>query len=122
MYVSDSQLRKIWKICGNSIALAVIKRMGIDKSLIFSDIQKIVDKEFNFSQKSNTTAYYVRQMKYCGVVKKDKDSGRYFLTRIGVQMLDVVNKFEEIIKTYDLSDCDAEGKVRIELSIEGRKL
>lgn len=56
-------------------------------------------------------AYYIRVLRDRNIIKKD---GRYyFLTRFGLDITKLVYDLQEKCMEYDLSDCDADGKIMV---------
>lgn len=86
-----------------------------NKALRFSELRRIITKN-----KSTTGifAYNIKVLKDLGVIKRD--SNGYFLTRVGVQLLRLLEEFELVCMSYDISDLDSDGK--IVMSVNGRKL
>ena len=58
---------------------------------------------------SNHLMHFMKKAKRCNAIKKEGE--RYILTRIGMQILSLLNEFEQMCFTYDLDDCDADGKI-----------
>ncbi len=121
MFVDDNTLSSIWKIVGNRVTMLIIKKMDGGNSYTYMEIKNFVDEAVNDLRANSTTAYYVRLMKGANIIKLDKPASRYFLTRIGVQILQVIKQFEDIAKSYDIADCERDGKIKIKTRIVGRK-
>lgn len=61
------------------------------------------------NKNSSLFAYHLHQLAKVGLIKKDKS--RYFLTRVGLQIIHLLDGFRKICTTYDISDCDADGRI-----------
>lgn len=62
------------------------------------------------SKSSSHVNYYLKRLVGAGLLKIDKR--QYLLTRIGLQAILLIKNFEKICTSYDLSDCDADGKIK----------
>lgn len=111
--VTNRQLDIIWKISGSPISQQIMKKMGTQKSYRYSEIKKFTVSSNNDKMAGGLTHYYTTKMLKANILKKDKSTGEYYLSRIGVRMLEVIKTFEEIIAEYDLSDVKADGKLKI---------
>ena len=56
------------------------------------------------------------------MITKDEDTKTYFLTRLGLNSLQLIQKFLDITKEYDMNDVNAEGHVIKLTKIIGRKV
>ncbi len=119
--VDNGMLEKVYRVIKNKDMRVILKTIGINGAMSYSEIMEHNKKNIGYNG-SSKTGYYIRHLKNARLIIIDSCSKRYILSRIGVQSLDVVTNFEKICKTYDMSDVDAEGKIEFEYKIVGRKL
>ena len=71
---------------------------------------KYVDVRNQMSQKSNSTAFYIKKLKNAKIIRVDKHY--YFLTRIGIETIKLLKAFETVCVSFDLSDANADGIIK----------
>ena len=121
MMVDTKTLAKVYRVLCNKDMRTILKDIGVNGVMSYSEIMKN-NKKLNSYNGSSKTAYFIRHLKNANTITLDETTKKYILTRIGVQTLDVIINFEKICKSYDLSDCDQDGKIEFEYKIVGRKL
>jgi hypothetical protein len=119
--VDDKALAKVYRVLNNADMRVILQRLGINGAMSYSEIMED-NKKINGYNGSSKTAYYIKHLKFANMLTVDDATKKYFLSRIGVQSLDVISNFEKICMSYDLSDADADGKIEFEYKIKGRKL
>ena len=120
--VDDSTLAKVYRVLNNKDMRMILTNIGLKGAMSYSEIMEDNRNPSNAYNGSSKTGYYVRHLKNANIIALDEASKKYILSRIGVQSLNVIENFEKICKTYDLSDCDLDGKIEFEYKIVGRKL
>lgn len=105
-------MRKITKTQGFTYT-ELITMMGYRNVHIHTDEEK--------SKKPSVLAYYVKKLIAAKIIKKDEHTHRYFLTRFGIQAFNLFENFETICVSYDISDCESDGKIKIVAKVVGRK-
>ena len=110
MKINEKQFDMAVKIITNQINKKILFMLYKDNTLTYSEIKDKsgFDKTRNESGKF---AYYIRRLKDRNIIKKD--GKYYFLTRLGLQITKLVYDLQEICMEYDLSDCDADGKIMV---------
>jgi len=119
--VDDNMLAKVYRVINNKDMRIILKTIGINGAMTYSEIMENSKKKSGYNG-SSKTGYYVRHLKIAKMIILDDCSKKYILSRVGVQSLDVITNFEKICKTYDMSDVDANGRIVFEYKIVGRKL
>lgn len=107
--IDEKELKKMWHSVQSKTVREIIKRMGRKRAFTFSEIGTIVN-EIRVSPK-NITAYYIKKMVDSRFIKKEDK--RYFLTRHGLEMLKVINTFDNKCMKYDISDCNSDGRIEV---------
>jgi len=115
MNLNQKQLNRIVKCLSNNDQRKILRILKDDKVFGYSDLKKLLG--FN-PDVSGKFAYNIRLMLNVGIIKKEKKG--YFLTRVGVQLSLLLDNFEKVCMSYDISDLDADGKIM--MSVNGRKL
>ena len=119
--VDDKTLKKVYRVLCNEDMRTILKYIGINGAMTYSEIMES-NKKLNGYNGSSKTAYYVRHLKNANMLALDHSTKKYILSRIGVQSLNVIENFEKICMSYDLSDVNADGKIEFKYKIKGRKL
>jgi hypothetical protein len=119
--VDNNLLDSIYRVINNTEMRNIIKIIGVNGAMSYSEILWNNRKKSKDS-KSSKVAYYFRHLHKANMIKSDDATKKYILTRIGVQTLDLLADFEKICTSYDLSDCDADGTIEFQYKIKGRKL
>ena len=115
MNLDEKKLSRIVKCLSNKTQRKIMHLLEGDKALRFSELKLLITKN---PSSSGIFAYNVKVMKDLGIISRDNNG--YFLTRVGVQLLKLLESFEKICSSYDISDCDKDGK--IVMSVRDRQL
>ena len=122
LMVDNIVLAKVYRVLNNKDMRVILTNIGLKGAMSYSEIMNDARNPSNIYDGSSKTGYYVKHLKNANMLRLDKASRKYILSRIGVQAIDVMINFEKICKTYDLSDCDEDGRIEFEYKIVGRKL
>ena len=120
--VDNTILTKVYRVLNSEHMRKILINIENKGAMSYSEIMKDTKNPRTIYNGSSKTGYYVRHLKNANMITLDGHTKKYFLSRIGVQSLDVISNFEKICKTYDLSDCDKDGKIEFEYKVVGRKL
>ena len=118
MNIDQDMLDDMWSVLHNRTMRDILKMIGIDGAITYTELRK--SNGFMLTS-SGKTAYFVKKLVRANMLKKDMKTKKYFLTRIGVESLSLVEAFDHICVKFDLSDCNADGRVETKIVIEGRK-
>jgi predicted transcriptional regulator len=110
MQLKQENIDKLLQMLSNPKARLVLKIITDGRAYKYSTMKNEYNKIHN-QAKSNVFSHYIRKLVINGLVKKDKKTQSYFLTRVGVQALHMIENFEKLCMEYDISDLDADGKV-----------
>jgi len=102
--IDKNQISKIYSVINAKERLKCLLIFKKDTSLTHKEVFTLL----GISSSSHTT-YFLRKLVEAKLLKHEKS--RYFLTRIGLDTLKLIKNFEKVCMTYDLSDCDADGKI-----------
>ena len=64
-----------------------------------------------YGETSNKFAFHLKALLNSKVVKKE--AKLYFLSRLGIETIKLLEQYKKICMSFDLSDCDADGKVQL---------
>jgi predicted transcriptional regulator len=115
MNLNEKQMYRIVKCLSNNDQRKIIKSLKDNNAYAYSELKKILGY---YPDVSGKFAYNIRTLSNTGIIKKEMKG--YFLTRIGVQLAHLLDDFEKVCMSYDISDLDADGK--IEMTVRGRKI
>ena len=136
MKINETQINEVLKMLSNPIVRKMLQKITKGSGLLYTEMKEIMGyedprkKPFNepiekSSEKkkanSSVIAYYIKHLKANNCITKDEKTGYYFLTRIGVQCLELIESFEKICVEYDMDDVSADGKIKVKVSVVGRK-
>lgn len=119
MKLDEKKLDKIYQSVHSENCRMLMKILEDDKGRTYSDLKREFQILNKRSKNYNSFATFLLKLKRTGIVKKTS-GGIWILTRIGIQTKRLMENFESICMTYDLSEADADG--RVELVVVGRKL
>ena len=102
--VSEHKLSRIYQIIQSKKLRKLMAIISENEPINYSDLRLLTDYAT-----PQSFAYHLAKCKNLGMVKID--DRKYMLTRIGLQVLNLVKSFEEMCYSYDLDDCDADGKI-----------
>lgn len=110
MKVNERQFGLAVRTITNDTHKKIMFMLYKDNTLTYNGIRDNLKIERNRNE-SGKFAYYMRVLKDRNIIKKD---GRYyFLTRFGLQITKLVYDLQQVCMEYDLSDCDADGKIMV---------
>lgn len=113
-HVDQEMLGSVWRMLNSDMTRGVLKMIGIDGAKSYTEIMKYIET-FTHKKKTGVAAYHIRKLITSYMIKRDDITKRYYLTRIGVEALSVVESFNEICTKFDLDDCGADGKIEIRI-------
>lgn len=114
MKINEKKLHHLISIISDDRLVNVLNKLEKNHTMKYNEMRDLMALD------SNIFSYYLRKLVKSGMLKKDQEYGVYHLTRIGLRTLKLFNDYKQICMEYDLSDCDAEGKIKI--IVEGRRL
>ena len=114
MYVDSELLDKIWITVRSNKCRLVLKALDNRTALKYTEIKDTIKEDY---RRSGLTAYYVRLLKDAKLINFDSNHQTYFLSRLGKQIVKAIDVFENVAMRYDMSDLDAEGKVKVRLEV-----
>ena len=121
-HINEEKLDAILRSASHKKMRDVLQIISVDSGATYSELLKSYCKKENMKSKSGLFAHYLNVYKKAGIIKRDEQSKIYYLTRIGVHVLQLVNDFQQMCIQYDLSECDDDGKPVIMVKIKGRKM
>jgi predicted methyltransferase len=104
MNIDEKMLDTIYRIIDSKGTRSVLMTVNKFEPVEYRKLQELSDLP------SPLTSYYLRRLVRVGIVKKDQR--RYFATRVGLQVVRIIQEFENVCRTFDLSDCDADGMIK----------
>lgn len=111
MRINEKQFSKAIQFLGNDVARKVLFSLYEDNALTYSDLMKIILNYKGWKSNSGRCAYYIRKLLVSGLTKRER--GYYYLTRFGLSITRLAYEVQKECMEYDLSDCDADGKIRV---------
>jgi DNA-binding transcriptional ArsR family regulator len=121
MKITEKQLSSLLLVASGKNIIKLLALIPVDSGITYTDLRKQFEQMIVSGGMSRTVVYYhLKRLVKHNIVRKDKRYKTYYLTRLGGQLITLVNNFKELCMEYDLSDCDADGK--IVLSGLGRKV
>lgn len=109
MEINNKKLKKTLAVFGHPSTREILFSLNTRNAMTYSEIKKTLGFK---ATKSGLTAYYVNKMKNLQILAYDRATATYYLTKKGVHLLRVVNKFEEFCTEYTMADDVGEdGKV-----------
>ena len=112
--INQEKLDKLFIVMRNKKCRLILKHIGERGCKGYAEINSV------FKWERGLYGHVIRLMVNSNLIVKDKLIKQYILTRIGVQTLRVIKKYEKLCSEYDLSDCRADGRIKRE--VVGRKL
>lgn len=119
MQISEKQLNALLAVASVKNIEKLLELIPMDSGICYTDLQKEFNKAINANMRSGFF-YYLKKLVKNNILRKDQNTKTYYLTRFGIQLITLINNFKEVCREYDLSDCDADG--RIVVSVRGRKM
>lgn len=110
MKINERQFNMLVRTITNDTFQKIIFMLYKDNTLTYSEIRARLGIAKNRNE-SGRFAYYMRVLKDTNIIKKD--DRYYFLTRIGLQVAKLVYDMQALCMEYDISDCDADGKIMV---------
>jgi len=116
MKLNQDKLERIYRCMYSPKMRAVLKKIYENEPLVYSDIREICDKAYN--KKTGLTAFYVKKLSEANLLMRQGHN--YYLTRTGVQVIELTKCFEKICVEYELDECDGEGTIK--MTVVNRKM
>lgn len=107
--IDEKELKLMWRSIQSDLVRNVIKKMGKNRAFSYMELSGILNEKKRLSK--SITSYYIRKMQNSRFLKKENN--RYFLTRHGLEMLKIIKTFERKCMKFDISDCDADGRIEM---------
>ena len=104
MRLDEKQFKKILRSLRSEHQFKILNTLNKDNGFRFVELKKKVNGDKSF-------AFHLMRLVEAKVVKKEQDV--YCLTRIGIASMELMDDFKELCMSFDLTDCDADGKIRI---------
>lgn len=119
MNLDERKCKKMFRLVGSPLARDLLKFISRDEAKTYT--QMIKRFGINRGRSNSGTAYYLKLFLELKLVCRDKNTRTYYLSRLGVRILDLVDEFEGFCIEYDIADADQNGKVKMICVVEGRK-
>lgn len=110
MKINEKQFDMAVKTITNDTHKKILFMLYRDNTMTYTEIRN----KLGFGKtrmEGGRFAYYMMVLKKRKIIKKD--GKYYFLTRLGLQITKMVYDLQEVCMEYDLSDCDADGKIMV---------
>ena len=120
MQINDKKLDEILELIHSKNMRLVMNLIQIDSGISYTELKDKYFDKVGGGNLSGKFAYYLRRLVNNKILTKDKTTGNYYFTRIGIQTINLINNFKIMCREYDLSDLDADGKII--LKVVGRKV
>jgi len=111
--IDQKRLDKIYKVIHSTNQRGMLLNFKKEKTYTYTEL-----KNYFGNRSSSFFSYYLRILTNTHLIKKDQS--RYFLTRAGIQVVNLIKKFEKTCMEYDIDDCAEDGT--IDYIINGRKI
>ena len=118
MKIDEKKLDYIIKFAASKNTRKVLDTLNDGQALTFSELKLLYNTTADTT--SNAFSHYVRKSKQYGLLRIDEKTRLYYLTRLGVRTLELINEYRKLCMSYDLSDCGLDGRPMIQ--IMGRKI
>ena len=113
MKLNESQLHQIVTIISKKPFRELLYSFNINEGYSFTELRQFVEKFYAGKKRSATFNYYLHKCKDNILVRKDKRTGLYYLSRLGVETVCLMKNFEKVCMEYDLNDVDADGMLQV---------
>jgi len=117
--INQIDVGKLFVLIGNENVRRIIKMMNVSEAVRYSEVSNCIDQK-NLRQQG-VTGYYLKKMAKLGLIRRDIELHRWYLTRAGLRIRKIIRNFEKYCTTYDMNDVNADGKVKIFAKVENRK-
>lgn len=133
MVKAKVDIDSVLQILSNSTVRKILLVIETHKALSYSRIHEELqnktmielmsdDEKKLYDKSKNLLSYYFRIMKQLHMITKDEDKKSYFLTRLGFNCLELIQRFSDVTMEYDLNDINSEGQIVRVTKINGRKV
>ena len=110
MNLDEKMFDKILKTISSRKQITLLTKLKNDPAPTYSQLRALFEETYGSKRiASGLFAHYLRKLLLNGLVKVDEK--RYFLTRVGLQIITLLENIQNICMKYDLADCDADGKI-----------
>lgn len=120
MQLNEKELRNLLITAGTKDITKLLDLIPLDSGISYTDLKNQFNQTIGIDRSSSGFYYYLKRLVRNNILRKDEIYKTYYLTRLGVQLVTLVNNFKELCMEYDISDCDADG--RVILKVVGRKI
>lgn len=112
MKINEKQFNMSIAVLSRSVSRQILFLLYADNAMTYTEIKEAITKYKEWGETDRGKfAYYLRILREGNLIKKEREY--YCLTRIGLQITKLVNDVQKICMDYDLSDCDADGKIEV---------
>ena len=119
MKINEETLKKILNCIRSENNMLILHMIPETSCMRYSEMKSKFNTLKKIDEDDNTFAHHLRVLVRLGLLRKN-DERVYFLTRIGIRTIEVLNNFKNICVEYDLSEVDSDGKIK--MIVVGRKL
>ena len=101
----------------NEKVIKIIEILNDDIGMSYHVLKKVIDPNGH----NSIFAYHIRKCGNVGIVRKDKETGLYYLTALGKQVFHYTKIMQMIFTEYIMDELAPDGKIKIKI-IDRRKL
>lgn len=113
MRLDRKTVDRLYRILSNEKCRDIIKLIDEDGAKRFSEIaihMGYTDPKTR-REHTNLVSHYLSSLKKSFILRHDRLTNTYYLTRMGVRILKLIKKFEEFYFEYDMNDVKQDGFV-----------
>jgi len=114
MKVEHEKIHELYRILSNEKCRSILKFIESDGAKSFTEIMSHLGYEGVKERRTHTnlTSYYLKRLKNTYILRHDRLTSTYYLTRIGIRVLDMIEQFENFYTQYDMNDVNQDGFVQ----------
>lgn len=106
MRVNEEWFDQILSVLRSKHQRKILYLFKDDKAYNYTEVMKMVGYKT-----SNVFAFHLRALLNAKLVKKENNL--YFISRLGIETIKLLDQYKQICMSFDLSDCDADGRVKL---------
>ena len=106
MRVDEQWMQRIFSVLKSKPQRKILFLLEKDRAYSYTEMLKLYN-----AKSSNVFAFHLRSLVNAGVLKQENKM--YFLTRIGLETVNLIEEYKKICMAFDLTDCDADGRVQL---------
>lgn len=102
--INNAKADEIFRFAASKYMRILVKSIGKDGSFKSRNVSTLLG-DANRGNKY----HWLKHALDLGILKREEDN--WFLTSIGIEILDIILKFEKYCVEYDMNDIDKDGKI-----------